>query len=316
MAFALDPQVKAALAPMSAVMAGAVPPPVGAVQARRPPGEAIMAQTAAAQPMPTDVTTIDYHIDTPDGTPILLRWYVKNGAAPGAAVLSLHGGGMIMGSVALYDGPVARYVSNSGVPMLSVDYRRAPEHPYPTPLEDCYAGLQWLGTHAAELGVDPARSAVMGDSAGGGLAAALALLARDRGGPALARQILIYPMLDDRNTVPDPEIVPFALWTYDDNITGWGALLGDAIGGSDVPAYAAPARVTDAAGLPAASIEVGQLDSFRDEDLAYAQRLSRAGVAVEFHLRPRVPHECETFAYDTDVARRASADRIRVLTAL
>ena len=291
MAFALDPAVKAALAPISAAMAGAAPPPVGAVQARRPPGGVIMAQTAAAQPMPTDVTTIDYHIDTPDGTPILLRWYVKNGAAPGAAVLYLHGGGMIMGSVALYDGPVARYVSNSGVPMLSVDYRRAPEHPYPTPIEDCYAGLQWLGTHAAELGVDPARSAVMGDSAGGGLAAALALLARDRGGPALARQILIYPMLDDRNTVPDPEIVPFALWTYDDNITGWGA-------------------------LPAAYIEVGQLDIFRDEDLAYAQRLSHAGVEVEFHLRPGVPHEFETFAYDTDVARRASADRIRVLTAL
>jgi len=266
MAFALDPQVKAALAPMSAA--------------------------------------------------ILLRWYVKNGAAPGAAVLYLHGGGMIMGSVALYDGPVARYVSNSGVPILSVDYRRAPEHPYPTPIEDCYAGLQWLGTHAAELGVDPARIAVMGDSAGGGSAAALALLARDRGGPALARQILIYPMLDDRNTVPDPEIVPFALWTYDDNITGSGALLGDAIGGPDVPAYAAPARVTDAAGLPAASIEVGQVDIFRDEDLAYAQRLSRAGVAVEFHLRPGVPHEFETFAYDTDVACRASADRIRVLTAL
>jgi len=291
MAFALDPAVKAALAPISAAMAGAAPPPVGAVQARRPPGGVIMAQTAAAQPMPTDVTTIDYHIDTPDGTPILLRWYVKNGAAPGAAVLYLHGGGMIMGSVALYDGPVARYVSNSGVPMLSVDYRRAPEHPYPTPIEDCYAGLQWLGTHAAELGVDPARIAVMGDSAGGGLAAALALLARDRGGPALARQILIYPMLDDRNTVPDPEIVPFALWTYDDNITGWGA-------------------------LPAAYIEVGQLDIFRDEDLAYAQRLSHAGVEVEFHLRPGVPHEFETFAYDTDVARRASADRIRVLTAL
>lgn len=291
MAFALDPAVKAALAPISAAMAGAAPPPVGAVQARRPPGGVIMAQTAAAQPMPTDVTTIDYHLDTPDGTPILLRWYVKNGAAPGAAVLYLHGGGMIMGSVALYDGPVARYVSNSGVPMLSVDYRRAPEHPYPTPIEDCYAGLQWLGTHAAELGVDPARIAVMGDSAGGGLAAALALLARDRGGPALARQILIYPMLDDRNTVPDPEIVPFALWTYDDNITGWGA-------------------------LPAAYIEVGQLDIFRDEDLAYAQRLSHAGVEVEFHLRPGVPHEFETFAYDTDVARRASADRIRVLTAL
>jgi len=123
-------------------------------------------------------------------------------------------------------------------------------------------------------------------------------------------------MLDDRNTVPDPEIAPFAIWSYDDNIAGWGALLGDAIGGPDVPAYAAPARVADASGLPPAYIEVGQLDIFRDEDLAYALRLSRAGVNVEFHLRPGVPHEFETFAYGSDVARRSAADRIRVLKSL
>jgi acetyl esterase/lipase len=126
----------------------------------------------------------------------------------GPAVLYLHGGGMISGSVAIYDGPVSHYVSNSGVSMLAVDYRLAPEHPYPVPVEDCYAGLRWLAEHADELGVDPARIAVMGDSAGGGLAAAVALLARDRGGPELAAQILIYPMLDDRNTAPDPEIAP------------------------------------------------------------------------------------------------------------
>jgi acetyl esterase/lipase len=114
----------------------------------------------------------------------------------------------------------------------------APEHPYPTPVEDCYIGVQWLAEHAGELGVDAARIAVMGDSAGGGLGAAVTLLARDRGGPALSHQILIYPMLDDRNTIPDPEIVPFAVWSYDDNVTGWGALLGDAIGGVNVAAYA------------------------------------------------------------------------------
>lgn len=316
MALTLDPQVAAALAPMMAAMGDVVPLPAGDVQGRRPVTEDVMAATAAAQPMPADVKITDFTAMAGDGAEIPLRWYEKAGTAPGSAVLYLHGGGMIMGSVALYDGPVARYVSRSGVPMLSVDYRLAPEHPYPVPAEDCYAGLEWLSAHAAELGADPARIAVMGDSGGGGLAAAVTLLARDRLGPALAWQVLICPMLDDRNTTPDPEIAPFAVWTYDDNITGWGALLGDAAGGPDVPVYAAPARVTDAGGLPAAYIEVGQLDIFRDEDLAYAQRLSRAGVNVEFHLHPGVPHEFETFAYDTDVARRCTADRIRVLRSL
>jgi acetyl esterase/lipase len=124
---------------------------------------------------------------------------------------------MIVGNFGLFDAPLSRYVSASGVPMLSVDYRVAPEHPHPAPVEDSYAGLRWLSDHADELGVDPARIAVMGDSARGGLAAAVAMLARDHGGPSVARQILLYPMLDDRNAKPDPEIVPFAVWNYDDN---------------------------------------------------------------------------------------------------
>jgi acetyl esterase/lipase len=316
MAFTLDPEVATALEPMAAAMADMVPPPVGDVRSRRPVIEAVMAQTAAAQPTPTDVKVTDFHATIIDGAQVLLRWYVKDDAAPGPAALYLHGGGMIAGSVALYNGPVSRYVSDSGVPMLAVDYRLAPEHRYPTPVEDCYAGLQWLAEHAGELGVDPARIAVMGDSAGGGLAAAVALMARDRGGPAVSQQILVFPMLDDRNTSPDPEIAPFAVWSYDDNITGWSALLGDAIGSPEVLAYAAPARATDLAGLPSCYIEVGQLDIFRDEDLTYAQRLSLAGVPVEFHLRPGVPHEFETFAYATDIAPRAVADRLRVLAAI
>jgi acetyl esterase/lipase len=297
-------------------MADVVPPPVGDVDSRRPLLETIMAETAALQPMPTDVKTTDFKATMDDGAQVLLRWYVKDGDPAESAVVYLHGGGMISGSVEIYDGPVSRYVSSSGVSILAVDYRLAPEHPNPVPVEDCYAGLRWLADHASELGIDPARIAVMGDSAGGGLAAGVALLARDRGGPSLVHQILIYPMLDDRNTIPDPEIAPLAVWSYDDNITGWGALLGDAIGGADVSAYAAPARATDLSGLPACYIEVGQLDIFRDEDLAYAERLGRSGVTVEFHLRPGVPHEFETFAHAADIALRSVADRVRVLRAI
>ena len=123
-------------------------------------------------------------------------------------------------------------------------------------------------------------------------------------------------MLDDRNIEPDPEIVPFAVWTYDDNITGWRALLGDTAGGPDVSPYAAPARATKLDGLPPAYLEVGQLDIFRDEVVAYVQRLNHAGVNVEFYLRPGVPHVFETYAYDTDIARRTIADRVRVLRAI
>jgi acetyl esterase/lipase len=316
MALALDPEIAVALAPMAAAMADVVPPPIGDVHSRRPMLEAIMVQTGEAQPRPTDVKATDFHVTTPDGAEVLVRWFVKEGADPGPAVLYLHGGGMISGSVAVYDGPISRYVSDSGIPMLAVDYRLAPEHPYPAPVEDCYASLVWLAEHASELGVNTSRIAVMGDSAGGGLAAAVALLARDRGGPALAHQILIYPMLDDRNTDPDPEIAPFAVWSYDDNITGWGALLGEAIGGPEVPSYAAPARASDLAGLPACYLEVGQLDIFRDEGLGYAERLGRAGVPVEFHLRPGAPHEFETYAFASDVARRSVADRLRVLRSI
>jgi acetyl esterase/lipase len=262
------------------------------------------------------VTTTDVEILTDDGATITARWYVKDGAPAGPAALFFHGGGYIFGHIDQFDGPVSRYASASGVSMLSVEYRRAPEHPYPTPLEDAYAALRWLHDHAAELGVDPERIGVMGDSAGGGMAAALTILTRERGGPKIARQILLMPMLDDRTTTPDPLIEPFLIWSYDDSRTAWPALLGADAGGDQVPATAAPARLQDAADLPPAYIEVGQLDVFRDEDTAYATKLSRAGVEVEFHLRPGVPHEFDSIAPDSDVARRAIADRIRALKSL
>ena len=318
MTFHLDPEVAAALAPLAAQTATTTPPPVGDVTTRRAALEGFFRYGDAAQPIPDGVKSTDHQMTTPDGTTIRLRWYARSDAPtePGPAAIHLHGGGMIGGSVDLFDGTVARYVAASGTPMLAVDYRLAPEHPHPAPVEDAYAALVWLHEHAAELGVDPARTALFGESAGGGIAAAVALLARDRGGPSIARQILVMPMLDDRTATPDPQFAPFATWSWDDNSTGWRALLGDAAGGPDTPAYAAPARAEDLRGLPPAYIEVGQLDIFRDEDLGYALRLGQAGVDVEFHLHPGVPHVFDVIAFDTDVARRAVADRVRALAGL
>jgi acetyl esterase/lipase len=317
MTFSFDPEVAAVLE--QAMGSGGPPPapPVGDVETRRTALNAMLDHfNNQVQPTPTDVQTTDHEVTAADGTILLARWYRRTSDAGNAAVLYLHGGGMIVGSVSIFDGAVARYVSRTGVSMLSLDYRLAPEHPHPIPVEDAYTGLTWLAAQADALGVDANRIAVMGDSAGGGLAAGVAILSRDRGGPALSHQLLVYPMLDDRNLSPDPHIAPFAGWSYDDNITAWDALLGAGHADRDIDASAAPARLTDATGLPPAYIEVGQLDIFRDEDIRYALTLSQAGVPVELHLHPGVPHEFESIAPDSDVAHRAQADRDRVLHGL
>jgi acetyl esterase/lipase len=316
MTLALDPQIAAALAPVMEHSGDAPALLAGDLAGRRATLNPMLTAINQLEPAPADVSVTDYHLRTDDGATLLLRWYTKNGSQPGSAVLYLHGGGMILGSSAAWDGPVSRIVSRSGVPFLSVDYRLAPEHPFPTPLQDTYAGLTWLHEHAEDLGVDPARIAVMGNSAGGGLAAAVAILARDRGGPPIARQLLIFPMLDDRNIVPDPAIAPHAAWSYDDNITAWQAILGDQAGADTVPVESAPARLIDATGLPPAYIEVGQLDIFRDEDLRYGVTLSQGAVPVELTLTPGAPHEFDVIAYDSDAAHRAIAGRIRVLQSL
>jgi acetyl esterase/lipase len=312
----LDPQIAEALAPVLEHAGDITPPPVDDVDARRAAMNPMLTAINGMEATPADVTTTDYHLKTADGAHLLLRWYVKDGAQPGSAVLYFHGGGMILGSVAMWDGPVSRIVSRSGVPFLSVEYRLAPEHPFPTPLEDAYAALLWLHEHADELAVDRDRIAVMGNSAGGGLAAAISIVARERGGPAIARQILIFPMLDDRNTVEDPYIAPYAAWSYSDNITAWHALLGDQAGRPEVSPHAAPARLTDATGLPPVYLEVGQLDIFRDENLRYAIQLSQDGVPVELHLYPGAPHEFDVIAYRSDAAHRAIGDRVRQLRSL
>jgi acetyl esterase/lipase len=280
--------------------------------------DAAVTSLEASLPEQESVTRTDFSVSSRDDAQILVRWYTAPGHDPGGAgpaVVYLHGGGMIAGSVQLYDRLVAAYVADSGIPMLSVDYRRAPEHPHPTPGEDCYAALVWLASNSHGLGIEPARIAVMGDSAGGGLAAATALLARERSLP-LAKQILICPMLDDRTTTPDPALISFAAWTYDNNYTGWHALLGNAIGTKDVPPIAAPARATDFSGLPGAYIEVGELDILRDESVDYARRLAAAGTSAELHVHPGCPHGFDRAGLTVDVVKRSRADRLRALRSL
>ncbi len=222
------------------------------------------------------------------------------------AILHIHGGGFVLGSPEMADATNRRLAMELGCRIISVDYRLAPETPFPGAIEDCYAALRWLHSQAAMLRVDPQRIGVKGESAGGGLAAALALLARDRRGPAIRFQHLTYPMLDDR-TVSDPDPNPFTgqtMWTRAYNRFGWSSLLGHAAGGAGVSPYAAAARALDLAGLPPAFIAVGGLDLFLDENLVYARRLTRAGVPVELHLYPGAFHGFE-IAADARVSRRA-----------
>ncbi|WP_396929920.1 alpha/beta hydrolase [Mycolicibacterium sp.] len=316
MALSLDPELLTLLQPLMDAAAELDPPAIGDVATRRERAIPLF-QTLAASRDPVDGVEVSRHtLPTGDGAELDLAWYFPTSGLSGSAVLYLHGGGMIYSlaeTAPAYDSAVRAYVANSGVPMLLVDYRVAPEHPNPTPIEDCYAALRWLSDNADSLGVNPARIAVAGDSAGGGLAAGVSLLARDRGGPALAAQLLIYPMLDDRTTTPDPELPAEVLtWNYDDNITGWGALLGD----GEPSVYAAPARAEDLSGLPPTYLDVGDLDIFRDENIAYAARLSAAGVPTELHVHPGCPHAWEALAPTAAVSKRVVADRIRRLRAI
>jgi acetyl esterase/lipase len=229
--------------------------------------------------------------------------------APVACLYFIHGGGMIMGDNRSggFPGAVA-HAEKLGVALVSVEYRLAPETPHPGPVEDCYAGLVWTVEHADELGIDPARVIVGGASAGGGLAAAVALLARDRGGPDLLAQMLLCPMLDDRNETPSSyQMAGLGVWDRGANEVGWTALLGAARGGLDVSPYAAPARATDLSGLPPAFIDVGSAETFRDEDVAYATGIWQAGGQAELHVWPGGFHGFTGMVPDAAISKAATA---------
>lgn len=276
-----------------------------------------LAEMRAAMPvvdMP-EVASEILRVPGPQGGEVRVMAHRPKGAAgPLPAILHMHGGGFIIGEPVIDDLANRFAVQALGCAVFSVDYRLAPEVPHPGPVEDCFAALRHIAENAAALGVEAARIGVMGESAGGGLAAGLALLARDRGGPAIAFQHLIYPMLDDRTCItadPHPLTGEF-VWSRASNHFGWSAYLGRAPGGPDVSPYAAPARAEDLSGLPPAFISVGALDLFLEEDLDYARRLTRAGVPVELHLYPGAFHGFQ-LAPEARITQLANRDSFAAL---
>ncbi|CDR01329.1 alpha/beta hydrolase fold domain-containing protein [Streptomyces iranensis] len=313
MSFSLDPE----LAAVFAASAGDTPPEPLA------PGDWKTWRDSVAAVYPALTSGLDrpevghqvFSAATRDGAQIDLHWFTPSGVAgPTAAVVHAHGGGLVAGEVAHFAPFIAQYVAAAGVPFLSVEYRLAPEVAGSTLADDVYTGLTWLIEHAHELGVDAARIAVMGESAGATLAAATAIRAR-QDGVVLARQILVYPMLDNSDTPLDPHLHAFSADLYTLKNTAWQLVLGDAHT-DDAPATIVPARLEDHTGLPPAYLEVGELDAFRDETVAYAQRLWSADVSAELHVLPGLSHGWDHFAPGISVHAPVYARRVALLKSL
>ncbi|WP_405540779.1 alpha/beta hydrolase [Streptomyces sp. NBC_00075] len=282
----VDPEIAPALRLLSeGVPPSITPEMIGAVR-----------EYTAAQPVTDEALrrngTIEFEERTvpgPAGAPDIGLLICRPAGVVGtvAGIYHTHGGGMFTGDNRTLLSPLLEWAVEFKAVVVSVEYRLAPEHPDPAPIEDCYAGLVWTAEHADELGIDPARLLIAGTSAGGGLAAGTALLARDRGGPELIGQILMCPMLDDRMRTPSSRMLHGeATWDFTSNQTGWTALLGDRRGGPDVSGYTAPARATDLTGLPPAFLDVGTVDTFRDEVVDYATRIWQAGGTAELNVWP------------------------------
>jgi acetyl esterase/lipase len=248
------------------------------------------------------------------GPSVPVRVYTPDlGDGPMPGTLYLHGGGFSVGDLDSEHNGAARFAAEAETVVVSVDYRLAPEHPFPGGLDDCYAALVWMAAHADDLRIDLGRLAVRGASAGGGLAAAVALLARDRRGPALCFQSLAIPELDDRLDTPSMvDFVDTPMWNRPRAENSWRQYLAAEPGGADVSMYAAPARADDLSGLPAAYVSVCEFDPLRDEGITYAQRLVQAGIHTELHLYPGTFHGSTQFT-EADISRRMQADDIAAL---
>jgi acetyl esterase/lipase len=259
----------------------------------------------------TGVRIEDRLVPGPPGAPeVAVRVYApadRKAAVPG--LLDIHGGGFVMGSIDMEHAGAARFVRSLGIVVVAVEYRLAPEHPFPAGLEDCYAALKWMVAEAGALGIDTQRVGVYGQSAGGGLSAALALLCRERGGPSLCFQYLGIPELDDRLETPSMrQFVDTPMWNRPNATRSWRYYLGDGADG-DVSPLAAPARATDLSGLPPAYVSTMEFDPLRDEGILYALRLLQAGVSVELHQYPGTFHGSGVVV-TAAVTKRAGAETL------
>ena len=282
------------------------------IRERRQKLEEQQQKWAKDQPPNENVVTEDCEIPGPeDAPPVGLRIYrpkAASGVLPG--IFFIHGGGMIMGSVEGENLKAAELCEAIQAVVVSVEYRLAPEHPHPAPVQDCYAALKWMAQNADELAFDVDRLAVVGGSAGGGLTIATTMMARDKGFPRICFQMPLYPMIDDRNETPSSyEIMDVGVWDREGNVEAWQWYLG----GKSADNYAAPARAENLAGLPPTFIDVGELDLFRDEDIQFAARLIQAGVPTELHVYPGAYHASEVFAPEAALSQSILARRTEAL---
>ncbi|MDX2931781.1 alpha/beta hydrolase [Streptomyces ipomoeae] len=250
----------------------------------------------------------------PDISLLICRPTAPSTPGPLPVIYYIHGGGMIIGNNRVGVDSAQAWAREVGAVVVSVEYRLAPEHPHPAPVEDVYAGLVWTAEHAEEIGGDAERIVIAGASAGGGLAATLALLTRDRKGPRPIGQMLQCPMLDDRNDTPSAhQMAGLGIWDRKANETGWTALLGERRGGPGVSEYAAPARAEDLSGLPPAFLDVGSAETFRDEVVGYASRLWQAGGVAELHVWPGGFHGFDGLAPQARLSQESRGAHVRWL---
>jgi acetyl esterase/lipase len=307
------PPFDAELAPVLAEITSTVPSTLSLddlLAMRAPPQVSAIDELLAARDMVREDHTVPGLEDDPDITVSIVKKRTHVPGGPG--IYCIHGGGMVLGDRLAGVGMAVEWVQLFDAVAISVEYRLAPENPDPAPIRDCYAGLVWTAAHAGEIGFDPERLIIAGASSGGGLTAGTALMARDKRGPAPAAQVLVCPMLDDRNqTISSHQIDGIGLWDRRSNDAGWDALLGDRRGTDQVSIYAAPARATDLSGLPPAYIDCGSAEVFRDEDVAYASAIWAAGGVAELHVWAGGFHSFDGMAPQAAVSVAARETRTR-----